>query len=89
MYEVGLHRGYFAADPEDPVSWSAEWAPQGSSSATEHNTEDLADLVTAIVDDVRAFARRHGLLVVNRLAVNRGHRPRRDHKTVWGEIRLP
>jgi hypothetical protein len=29
-----------------------------------------------------------GLLVVNRLAVNWGHRPHYDHKTVWSEIRL-
>lgn len=29
-----------------------------------------------------------GLLMVNRLAVNWGHRPWRDHKTVWAEVRL-
>jgi hypothetical protein len=29
-----------------------------------------------------------GLLMVNRLSVNWGHRPRRDHKTVWAEVRL-
>ncbi|XVS61110.1 ATP-binding protein [Actinosynnema sp. CA-299493] len=29
-----------------------------------------------------------GLLMVNRLSVNWGHRPRADHKTVWAEVRL-
>lgn len=60
VYEVELHRVFFPDDPEDPVSWSAEWAPQGSDSATEDNTENLADLVAAIVGDIRAFARQLG-----------------------------
>jgi hypothetical protein len=58
VYEVELHRVFFPDDPEEPVSWSAEWAPQGSAGATEDNTEDLADLVAAIVDEIRAVARR-------------------------------
>ncbi|MCC8249937.1 ATP-binding protein [Saccharothrix luteola] len=29
-----------------------------------------------------------GLVMVNRLSVNWGHRPRGDHKTVWAEVRL-
>ncbi|MFC6091717.1 hypothetical protein [Saccharothrix lopnurensis] len=32
----------------------------GGDSATEDNAEDLADLVSAIVGDVRVIARRHG-----------------------------
>jgi hypothetical protein len=60
VFEVEVQRVFFEEDPDEPVSWAAEWAPQGSSSATEDNTEDLADLVAAIVHDARAAARRHG-----------------------------
>jgi hypothetical protein len=60
VFEVELQRIFFDDDPEDPVSWAAEWAPAGSSEATEDGTEDLADLVAAIVDDARDYARQQG-----------------------------
>ncbi len=60
VFEVELQRIFVEDDPEDPVSWAAEWAPAGSSEATEDNTEDLAGLVEAIVQDAREFGRRKG-----------------------------
>jgi hypothetical protein len=60
VFEVELQRIFVDDDPEDPVSWAAEWAPAGSSEATEDNTEDLVGLIEAIVHDAREFARRKG-----------------------------
>ncbi|QYN41108.1 hypothetical protein K1T35_48080 (plasmid) [Pseudonocardia sp. DSM 110487] len=59
LFEVELQR-IVVDDPEDPVSWAAEWAPAGSVEATEDNTEDLADLVGAILRDVRDLAQQSG-----------------------------
>lgn len=63
VYEVDLERVYVDDDPDEPVSWAAEWALAGSSSATEDNTEDLSELVGSIVNDAHNLARRRGCAV--------------------------
>ena len=50
--------------------------------------EDGSPSRLPVLGRVDTPAHGRGLLMVNRLSVNWGHRPRGDHKTVWAEVRL-
>lgn len=54
VIDIELHRVVFDDDPADTyVSWHAEWGLRGSSSGTEHSSEDLTELVTSVTNDAR------------------------------------
>lgn len=61
VVEVELSRVFFDDPDGDYVSWHAEWALRDSSSATEDGSEDLAELVAAVLENLRPLAGHYAL----------------------------
>lgn len=60
VVEVELNRMVFDDDPTDTyVSWHAEWGLRDSDVGTEDSSEDLAELVEAVLVDVRSMTDRY------------------------------
>ncbi|SFW11459.1 hypothetical protein [Amycolatopsis australiensis] len=57
IIDVELNRTLFDDDPADVyVSWHAEWGIRDDSTGTEDSSEDLAELVAAVLEDLRSMA---------------------------------
>lgn len=60
VVEVELNRTVFDDDPDDVyVSWHAEWGLRDDSTGTEDSSEDLAELVAAVLEDLRPMTDRY------------------------------
>lgn len=57
VYDVELYRNN-PIDDGDDVSWYAEWGLRDSSIGTEDSSEDLAELIASIIDDLRGESAR-------------------------------
>lgn len=58
--EVGR---YDDPDDLDYVGWSAEWGLRGSSSGTEHASDNLQEVVDAVVDEAQELSARYELWI--------------------------
>jgi hypothetical protein len=64
IIDVELNRTLFDDDPADVcVSWHAEWGIRDDSVGTEDSSENLAELVAAVLEDLRSMAERYTVRV--------------------------
>ncbi|WP_410646522.1 hypothetical protein [Amycolatopsis sp. cmx-4-54] len=62
VVDIELYRLVIAYSPaEVEVSWSAEWGLRDDGIGTEDSSEDLAELVAAVLEDLRPLAERRTL----------------------------
>uniref|UniRef100_UPI003F496B6E hypothetical protein n=1 Tax=Amycolatopsis sp. CA-096443 TaxID=3239919 RepID=UPI003F496B6E len=62
VVDIELYRLVIAYSPaEVEVSWSAEWGLRDDGIGTEDSSEDLAELVDAVLEDLRPLAERYTL----------------------------
>lgn len=82
VVEVELNRMVFDTDPADTyVSWHAEWGLPDDSVGIEDSSEDLAELVAGVLEDLRPMAERHTVRLEWTIG---GDRP--DSTTIEAEI---
>lgn len=63
VLEVELSRFYFPGDDE-PVTWSARWGLRDDPVGTEDSNEDVRQLISDIIEDVRCqWTDRHDLTI--------------------------
>lgn len=61
VVDIELYRTVFDDPGETYVSWGAEWGLRDDSVGTEDSNENLAELIDAILEDLRPLAERYTL----------------------------